>query len=771
MAACLMVVSALATAGVAGAAGAASPAWSVQTSSDARVPVGYLLGLSCPSANACIAVGNYRNSSPTSSGDLTLAEAWNGTTWAIQTAPNPTGAACSVDSTKRCASFLNAVSCASASACTSVGYYQDGSGADLTLAEAWNGSAWSLQTVPNPSGATSSILNAVSCPSAAACTAVGYYEDGTGTYLPFAVAWNGSSWAIQNTPAPTNAAAGFLNAVSCTSSSACRAVGDYTNGSGVPLAMAEAWNGTAWSVQTIPSPQGVTSSVLSAVSCTSAAACVAVGYYDNGSGVDLSLADNWNGKTWTARTPPNPVSTTGTVSSFLNAVSCTSATACRAVGFYLNGSGIQSPVGDVWNGTAWALETPPDLTGASDSFLNAVSCISATACRAVGDFTNNLGNQLILVETLSTTTWTPGTPPDPTSPGSSVLNSVSCPSATACAAVGAYTNSSGNQVALAESGSGNTWAVQPSPNPPAAASSVLSGVSCPSATACAAVGNYTTGSGSQVALASVWNGSSWKVRAVPVPKSATSSVLNAVSCSSATACTAVGSYTSNAQVFTLVEGWNGSAWSVQPSPDAIGVGFNTLNGVWCSSSTACIAVGGSRDTSRTLVPLAEAWNGQTWSLQTVPTPTLPPPQPVLSSVLNAVSCTSITACVAVGDFGTIPGKQTLAESLSGTTWAVQTTPNPIGAGTSILNGVSCASVTACIAVGDSTSFAGAETTLAEGLSGTTWALQTSPNPTGGSNNTLNGLSCTSATACNAVGSYTDSSGFVPLSRTLVERYS
>jgi hypothetical protein len=49
-----------------------------------------LLGVSCTSSTACIAVGYYKNSSEVV---VPLAERWNGTEWKVQSTPNPAGAA------------------------------------------------------------------------------------------------------------------------------------------------------------------------------------------------------------------------------------------------------------------------------------------------------------------------------------------------------------------------------------------------------------------------------------------------------------------------------------------------------------------------------------------------------------------------------------------------------------------------------------------------------------------------------------------------------
>jgi hypothetical protein len=69
-------------------------------------------------------------------------------------------------------SSLYSVSCRSAMACTAIGGYDDSSGVAVPLAEAWNGTAWAVQATPSPRGGTNSVLAGVSC-AAGACTAVG----------------------------------------------------------------------------------------------------------------------------------------------------------------------------------------------------------------------------------------------------------------------------------------------------------------------------------------------------------------------------------------------------------------------------------------------------------------------------------------------------------------------------------------------------------------------------------------------------------------------
>ena len=130
---------------------------------------------------------------------------------------------------------------------------------DVTLAQRWMGAVW--MPTRTPAGAAYSELSGVSCTSATACTAVGDYN-----YAAVAERWNGTVWRIQ--PTPTSGIGTTLDGVSCTSATACTAVGSYLTGAdGTEATLAERWNGTAWKIQPTPNPGGPTDSYLSGVSC------------------------------------------------------------------------------------------------------------------------------------------------------------------------------------------------------------------------------------------------------------------------------------------------------------------------------------------------------------------------------------------------------------------------------------------------------------------------------------------------------------------------
>jgi hypothetical protein len=338
-------------------------------------------GVSCGSPRACTAVGTYRDQADSFPA---LAEIWNGRSWTIH--PTPTVGTTGDDQ-------LSGVSCVLASACTAVGN-ADGR---VTLAEAWNGSSWAVQPTPDIPGSTGGNgLSGVSCVSAGACTAVGaQFQNFRGT---LAEAWNGSSWVIQPTPDPPGATFSQLSGVSCVSASACTAVGLQQQNSA--RALTEARNGSSWVIQPTPDPPGATFSQLSGVSCVSASACTAVGVYGNRANDSLTLAEVWNGKRWAIQPTPNPP---GAIVSQLFGVSCVSAHACTAVGHYVNRAYDSLTLAEAWNGKRWAIQpTPnppgPKPPGVRQTDLNAVSCVSAGACTAVGTGENPVGDVLTLVE-------------------------------------------------------------------------------------------------------------------------------------------------------------------------------------------------------------------------------------------------------------------------------------------------------------------------------------------------------------------------------------
>ncbi len=334
---------------------------------------------------------------------------------------------------------------------------------------------WSAKQLPNPPGASNSLLAGVSCISGDSCTAVGGYQKNS-RFNSLIEHWNGSTWSIEP-GAPVEASAmSRLLAVSCPSTSACFAVGDTTK-TGAQTALVERWNGATWSVESVQLPKGINASDLTAISCHSPVACTAVGSYRIlPLGKSEVLIERWNGLRWSLQVAP--ALSANFTSATLFAVSCPTANACFAVGQTTMRSG-SSTSADYWNGFSWATQVLPVAPGHGK--LAGVSCVSQADCTAVGDAVDTAGRDLSLAEHWDGLHWY--VEPTPNMPNRVLaLSAVSCPTAATCTAVGRET------IALY---SASRWTVQQAPVPTTAVVSDLSGpsaVECLASGACTAVG-------------------------------------------------------------------------------------------------------------------------------------------------------------------------------------------------------------------------------------------------------------------------------------------
>ena len=314
---------------------------------------------------------------------------------------------------------------------------------------------------------------------------------------------------------------------------------------------------------------------------------------------------------------------------------------------------------------------------------------------------------------------------------------VSCPTDRMCVAVGESSFSTTGRM-LAERWNGHAWSVTRLAHPPGATSSALTGVSCTSARACTAVGfDYVPATGGGP-LAERWNGSRWALEVTPDPGNG-GVPLAAVSCGSATSCTAVGYYDFGALGFTLTtlaEHWDGRRWAVQSLPPAGDPGGD-LSAVSCPSRLNCTAAGyyeGTSDEGPGTAPLAMRGNSGSWVVE----PTPGDAGENVTSGLAGVSCPTGGTCTAVGENA---GGGPLAMRWNGLKWRTQTAADEFGL--QGFNGVSCASAAACIAIGGS---------YGQRWNGRKWALRRIAVPAGARSFNLSAVSCSSARHCTAVGS-------------------
>ncbi|HTW08180.1 MAG TPA: hypothetical protein VME46_11750 [Acidimicrobiales bacterium] len=239
----------------------------------------------------------------------------------------------------------------------------------------------------------------------------------------------------------------------------------------------------------------------------------------------------------------------------------------------------------------------------------------------------------------------------------SVLAGVSCTAPSFCMAAGDYQVGSGNTYqALVEEWNGSRWAVVPVPDPGpvtwyssanGAAHAGLNAVSCTPRNWCSAVGYSVNKQGQESVLDETWDGRSWAVTLMPNGPGSSTDSLNAVSCASATSCTAVGSFEATAGYRTLVESWDGTKWTVIPSPNEAPRNLdNALWGVSRPSPSSCVAVGeeGSGPAGGLFgATLVESWDNARWSV-------VANPAKGKRSAFSAVSCLLGGVCTAVGNY-------------------------------------------------------------------------------------------------------------------------
>lgn len=336
----------------------------------------------------------------------------------------------------------------------------------------------------------------------------------------------------------------------------------------------------------------------------------------------------------------------------------------------------------------------------TNNSLSGVSCVSAADCWAVGsaeDMNNNVSGEVLRWNGAS---WT--LVPTPAAPGG--LTKISCASASSCMAVG-YTGNGSKAFAIRSNGT--AWTQTPLP---ALSSETINGVSCTSSTDCWLAG--ATGR-SRNMLALHWTGSRW-VQTKTLPPDRYGETLDEISCTDASSCWAFGTYygaplnPTVANYLTVLR-WNGSAWHKvwTSTPFLGGDSSQTVSvDVTCLSASQCLGAGAWGFPEVYSSALELRWNGKTWSEMTIPH--------LQNGWLNGVACTSSRSCLAVGSIGTLGSERTLTLRYNGSGWSRVQTPRAES-----LSGVSCASTSECWVVGAARAKTGS-LNFAQRWTGTTW---------------------------------------------------
>jgi hypothetical protein len=369
----------------------------------------------------------------------------------------------------------------------------------------------------------------------------------------------------------------------------------------------------------------------------------------------------------------------------LLAVACGSTTSCTAVGTSGGAAMLVAKTGTTWK----SVTVPLPASTATGASLQTVTCPSASACVAGGSY-HGSGQQQGLLLAGQAGTWTATTAPLPAgaaaSPGARIM-SVACASSTSCVAVGQYATGKSDD-ALLVTGHGSAWSGRPAPLPADAAArpaAELVSVACPAVTSCTAVGSYLDDLGNRQGMLVTLRGTSWKATRAPLPAGATvpGAELSAVACPAASGCVAVGLYSADSAGFEV--SGTGASWAATATPlpaQAASSPATTFPALACQQGT-CVAVGSYTDTAGSRQGLIVSGRGSSLTATTAPLPKgSAPAQGSPGARLTSVACPSAAACVAVGEYTDTSGDaQTLLLTGAGSAWTTARAPVPANART------------------------------------------------------------------------------------------
>ena len=347
------------------------------------------------------------------------------------------------------------------------------------------------------------------------------------------------------------------------------------------------------------------------------------------------------------------------------------------------------------------------------------------------------------------------------------VNSVACPAAGSCVAVGQYVGSQVVEGLLLTEATGH-WTAVTSPLPKDSQGFMsLKDVACASPTRCVAIGSYEASDANYYqGLILTWSGSSWTAAEAPAPPGGPAGLpdtLNSVSCLSSGQCVIGGQFDGEPLVITATGATLTAA--APPVPAGLPAGATAeFESVACASAAKCVAVGLAGQSGPGEEGIFDTGAGSAWKAVTIPLPGDAQVGPMVG--LTSVACPSATRCVAVGTYTTAQNYAPFPLLLTGlgTSWTAASPPVPVGTSTYLVSNVSCQSATVCATtavVGPGSGPSEEGLLLTE--TGTSWTAAKLPLPAGATSAQPYAdwfTACQAGTGCVVAGSYSTTPGDV-----------
>lgn len=287
---------------------------------------------------------------------------------------------------------------------------------------------------------------------------------------------------------------------------------------------------------------------------------------------------------------------------YLRSVAASSDIDAWAVGTQVMHSGGNPTLIEHWDGARWRVWASPNVD--EYNYLEGVAAVSSTEVWAVGYHYGSHGPQT-LIELWDGSQW--NVVPSPNGTSINFLYGAAADSTGDVWAVGAHSSSPART--LTEEWDGTAWAILPSPNI-AYRDNRLIGVTSLSPNDAWAVGYHQTGPGALATLIEHWNGSAWSVVESPNIINENNLLASVIAVTRGNVW-AVGYHYSNSNqsLYPLTVHWDGTRWKIVTTPGAgelVSAASTPFGDVWAVGSS------GSNNT------LTEHWNGTTWTI--VPSP-------------------------------------------------------------------------------------------------------------------------------------------------------
>jgi hypothetical protein len=308
--------------------------------------------------------------------------------------------------------------------------------------------------------------------------------------LTFAEHYNGQKWTVVRTP---NLGPNFNSFYGGTASQGrAWAVGERLNSRYQDRALVEVWNGSAWSVANVPQP-GAVRDLLFGASALSPSDVWVVGDQEGGNNVFETLAEHWDGSTWSVVPTPDP----GSAGNHLYAVDAVSPDNVWAVGQQLGRRAPDQGLVEHWDGQRWSVVPLP--ASSASVLLDGVT-VSGGEVWAVGESDSPAGG-VPLIEHLQNGAWS--TEHLPALPGGANWGNLYGVAVAQGAvwAVGTFVDTStDNNDVLVLHGTGGTWTIDNAPNAGGAGFSDIPGGITAIDGQLWLAGMYTTATSSEIPL-------------------------------------------------------------------------------------------------------------------------------------------------------------------------------------------------------------------------------------------------------------------------------